>query len=214
MRKTLTFCLFSLFAQAHTDSCKDIKLFNQDQLDVIEYAYNYGNKYGLGYTMAAIAWQESCAGRYRINFADPSAGIYHAYLPNVIKRHYKKQDTPFRRNVVAEELISNRTFASKIALEELLYWRKIRKNDWKAIIKSYNKGFSWENNPNKDKQAEAYYQGIAHKVKVLQGFFAKPRPPKPSTPKPTPQPKPATPHKPTHKPPHKSTPNIRLLNEH
>lgn len=121
--------------------------------------------------MAAIAWKESCAGLYRINFSDPSAGIYHAHLPGVIKRHYQKQDTPFRRNTIAEKLIRDPEFASKIALEELLYWRKVRKNNWKEIIKSYNKGFSWEKSKGRNKMAEAYYEDITLKVEELTKFF-------------------------------------------
>lgn len=123
--------------------------------------------------MAAIAWKESCAGLYRINFDDPSAGIYHAHLPGVIKRHYKTKNTAFRRNVVAEKLIRDTEFASKIALEELLYWQKIHKDNWKNIIKSYNKGFSWQKSKGRNQLAEAYYEDISKRVKVLEDYFAK-----------------------------------------
>ena len=30
------------------------------------------------------------------------------------------------------------------ALEELSYWHKVRRGNWYEVIKSYNKGFSWE----------------------------------------------------------------------
>lgn len=123
--------------------------------------------------MAAIAWKESCAGLYRINFDDPSAGIYHAHLPGVIKRHYKAKNTSFRRNVVAEKLIRDPEFASKIALEELLYWKKIHKDHWKNIIKSYNKGFSWQKSKARNKLAEAYYEDISKRVKILEDYFSK-----------------------------------------
>lgn len=155
------------------DPCVNIDKFDKDQLQTIRYAYHYGKKHDLGYTMAAIAWKESCAGLYRINFDDPSAGIYHAYLPNVIKRHYKKHNTSFRRNAVAERLIRDPEFASQIALEELLYWKKIRKGNWKEMIKSYNKGFSWEKNRSRNKMAESYYEDISKKVQILQNYFEK-----------------------------------------
>lgn len=177
MRKILLFfCVLTLclHLQANTnDPCINIEKFDENQLQTIRYAYHYGKKYNLGYTMAAIAWKESCAGLYRINFDDPSAGIYHAYLPNVIKRHYKKRNTSFRRNAVAERLIRDPEFASQIALEELLYWKKIRKNNWKEMIKSYNKGFSWEKNKTKNKIAEHYYEDISQKVQILQSYFEK-----------------------------------------
>lgn len=167
--RILIFLSFFLYA----DSCKDITLFDQSQINTIHYAYHYGKKHDLGYTMAAIAWKESCAGLYRINFDDPSAGIYHAHLPGVIKRHYKAKNTSFKRNVVAERLIRDMEFASQIALEELLYWKKIRNNDWKTIIKSYNKGFSWEKSKGRNQLAEAYYQDISQKVKILKEYFSK-----------------------------------------
>lgn len=177
----LTLLVFYCFAKTSSDSCKNIKYLDESQTQIIHYAFNYGKKYDLGHTMAAIAWKESCAGLYRINFDDPSAGIYHAHLPGVIKRYYNAKDTPFRRNVVAEKLIRDQEFASKIALEELLFWKKIHKGHWKNIVKSYNKGFSWKKNEEKNKLAEAYYEDIAHRTLILQDYFAK----NPSLPNPT-----------------------------
>ncbi|RDU68823.1 hypothetical protein CQA62_05400 [Helicobacter cholecystus] len=177
MKKILLFscilCGFLVLYANTDDPCINIQKFDKDQLQTIRYAYHYGKNHDLGYTMAAIAWKESCAGLYRINFDDPSAGIYHAYLPNVIKRHYKKQNTSFRRNMVAERLIRDLEFASQIALEELLYWKKIRKNNWKAMIKSYNKGFSWEKNRTRNQMAQNYYEDIAKKIEILQNYFEK-----------------------------------------
>lgn len=177
MRKILAFfylvCAMNLLQANADDPCLNIQKFDKDQIQTIRYAYHYGKKHDLGYTMAAIAWKESCAGLYRINFDDPSAGIYHAYLPNVIKRHYKKRNTSFRRNAVAERLIRDPEFASQIALEELLYWKKIRKNNWKEMIKSYNKGFSWEKNKTRNKMAESYYEDISKKIQILQNYFEK-----------------------------------------
>ena len=62
------------------NKCIKIDTFNNNQLEIIAYAYNYGKKYDLGITLAAIAWHESCAGEFRMNFSDPSAGIYHCLL--------------------------------------------------------------------------------------------------------------------------------------
>lgn len=60
--------------------------FSPKQKAVLLKAYEYGAPHDLGYTLAAIAWKESCAGEYRMNFQDPSAGIYHAHLPGLIKK--------------------------------------------------------------------------------------------------------------------------------
>lgn len=173
MRRFLALIVLCCFMHANSDSCKNIEHFSKSQIQTIHYAYHYGKKHNFGFTMAAIAWKESCAGLYRINFDDPSAGIYHAHLPGVIKRHYKTKNTAFRRNVVAEKLIRDTEFASKIALEELLYWRKIHKDNWKNIIKSYNKGFSWQKSKGRNRLAEAYYEDISKRVKILEDYFSK-----------------------------------------
>lgn len=147
--------------------------FNNRQKQIILYAYNYGAKKGLGYTMAAIAWQESCAGEYMVNFSDPSAGVYHAHIPGVIKKYSTYKDSSFLRNLVGELLMRDIEFASKVALENLLFWQKNRRGNYKKIIKSYNKGFSWEKNKTNDRLAESYYQDIRLKVLKLKNYIPK-----------------------------------------
>lgn len=150
--------------------CVEPKNFNKNQKQVILKAFRYGAKSGFGYTMAAIAWKESCAGEYRVNFADPSAGIYHAHIPGIIKKH-KQKDTNFMRNMVGELLMRDDEFASQSALEELTYWHKVRKGNWYEVIKSYNKGFSWEKDRERDKMAQEYFEDIAKRVKALQTYI-------------------------------------------
>ncbi|WP_238700323.1 hypothetical protein [Helicobacter jaachi] len=152
--------------------CVQPKDFNKNQKQVILKAFKYGAKSGFGYTMAAIAWKESCAGEYRINFADPSAGIYHAHIPGILKKH-KQTDSNFMRNMVGELLIRDDDFASFTALEELTYWYKVRKGNWYEVIKSYNKGFSWEKDKERDKMAIAYFEDISRRVKDLQAYMPK-----------------------------------------
>ena len=148
--------------------CVQPKDFNRNQKQVILKAFKYGAKSGFGYTMAAIAWKESCAGEYRVNFADPSAGIYHAHIPGLLKKH-KQKDTNFMRNMVGELLMRDDDFASATALEELNYWHRVRKGNWYEVIKSYNKGFSWE----KDKERDKIAQEVQKRVKILQTYIPK-----------------------------------------
>lgn len=152
--------------------CVEPKKFNKNQKQVILKAFQYGAKGGFGYTMAAIAWKESCAGEYRVNFADPSAGIYHAHIPGIIKKH-KQKDSVFMRNMIGELLMRDDEFASQSAFEELSYWHKVRKGNWYEVIKSYNKGFSWEKDRERDKMAQAYFEDVARKVKELQSYIPK-----------------------------------------
>lgn len=153
------------------NSCVPLKDFSDSQKEVLLKSYLAGEKFGYGYTLAAIAWKESCAGEYKMNFQDPSAGNFHAYIPGVIKRYPSLKQNGFTQNMVGALLVENDEFAAKIAISELQFWDKTHKGNWKNIIKSYNKGYSWQKNENSNVQAEKYYSDVAQRVKQLQGYF-------------------------------------------
>ncbi|UOR39695.1 hypothetical protein MPG46_02445 [Helicobacter pylori] len=148
-------------------NCDNIKDFNAKQKEVLKAAYQFGSKENLGYEMAGIAWKESCAGVYKINFSDPSAGVYHSYIPSVLKS-YGHNDSPFLRNVMGELLIKNDAFASEVALKELLYWKTRYHDNLKNMIKSYNKGSRWEKNEKSNADAEKYYEEIQDRIRRLK----------------------------------------------
>ncbi|WP_101004061.1 hypothetical protein [Helicobacter pylori] len=148
-------------------NCDNLKDFNARQKEVLKAAYQFGSKENLGYEMAGIAWKESCAGVYKINFSDPSAGVYHSYIPSVLKS-YGHNDSPFLRNVMGELLIKDDTFASEVALKELLYWKTRYHDNLKDMIKSYNKGSRWEKNEKSNAEAEKYYEEIQDRIRRLK----------------------------------------------
>ncbi|WRG39173.1 hypothetical protein FNE05_04765 [Helicobacter pylori] len=148
-------------------NCDNIKDFNAKQKEVLKAAYQFGSKENLGYEMASIAWKESCAGVYKINFSDPSAGVYHSYIPSVLKS-YGHNDSPFLRNVMGELLIKDDAFASEVALKELLYWKTRYHDNLKDMIKSYNKGSRWEKNEKSNADAEKYYEEIQDRIRRLK----------------------------------------------
>ncbi|WQZ49720.1 hypothetical protein E5P86_04625 [Helicobacter pylori] len=148
-------------------NCDSIKDFNAKQKEVLKAAYQFGSKENLGYEMAGIAWKESCAGVYKINFSDPSAGVYHSYIPSVLKS-YGHNDSPFLRNVMGELLIKNDAFASEVALKELLYWKTRYHDNLKNMIKSYNKGSRWERSEKSNAEAEKYYEEIQDRIRRLK----------------------------------------------
>ncbi|WP_231175869.1 hypothetical protein [Helicobacter pylori] len=148
-------------------NCDNLKDFNAKQKEVLKAAYQFGSKENLGYEMAGIAWKESCAGVYKINFSDPSAGVYHSYIPSVLKS-YGHNDSPFLRNVMGELLIKNDSFASEVALKELLYWKTRYHDNLKDMIKSYNKGSRWEKNEKSNADAEKYYEDIQDRIRRLK----------------------------------------------
>ncbi|GAA7576126.1 hypothetical protein ckin37_08340 [Helicobacter pylori] len=148
-------------------NCDNLKDFNAKQKEVLKFAYQFGSKENLGYEMAGIAWKESCAGVYKINFSDPSAGVYHSYIPSVLKS-YGHNDSPFLRNVMGELLIKDDAFASEVALKELLYWKTRYHDNIKDMIKSYNKGSRWEKNEKSNADAEKYYEEIQDRIRRLK----------------------------------------------
>ncbi|KHL83417.1 hypothetical protein [Helicobacter pylori] len=148
-------------------NCDNLKDFNAKQKEVLKAAYQFGSKENLGYEMAGIAWKESCAGVYKINFSDPSAGVYHSYIPSVLKS-YGHNDSPFLRNVMGELLIKDDAFASEVALKELIYWKTRYHDNLKDMIKSYNKGSRWEKNEKSNADAEKYYEEIQDKIRRLK----------------------------------------------
>ncbi|GHR10641.1 hypothetical protein [Helicobacter pylori] len=148
-------------------NCDSIKDFNAKQKEVLKAAYQFGSKENLGYEMAGIAWKESCAGVYKINFSDPSAGVYHSYIPSVLKS-YGHNDSPFLRNVMGELLIRNDALASEVALKELLYWKTRYHDNLKNMIKSYNKGSRWERSEKSNADAEKYYEDIQDRIRRLK----------------------------------------------
>ncbi|WRA86022.1 hypothetical protein FE338_04500 [Helicobacter pylori] len=148
-------------------NCDNLKDFNAKQKEVLKAAYQFGSKENLGYEMAGIAWKESCAGVYKINFSDPNAGVYHSYIPSVLKS-YGHNDSPFLRNVMGELLIKDDAFASEVALKELLYWKTRYHDNLKDMIKSYNKGSRWEKNEKSNADAEKYYEEIQDKIRRLK----------------------------------------------
>ncbi|WP_120912209.1 hypothetical protein [Helicobacter pylori] len=148
-------------------NCDNLKDFNAKQKEVLKAAYQFGSKENLGYEMAGIAWKESCAGVYKINFSDPSAGVYHSYIPSVLKS-YGHNDSPFLRNVMGELLIKDDAFASEVALKELLYWKTRYHDNLKDMIKSYNKSSRWERSEKSNAEAEKYYEEIQDRIRRLK----------------------------------------------
>lgn len=103
--------------------------------------YHEANPLNLGYTMAAIIWQESKGGKYLINLQDPSCGPYHNSITSVMSRH-NIVDTSFNRNRTCQMLINDWEFAFSESLSELRYWQNVRNGNWTKVWASYNGGWA------------------------------------------------------------------------
>ncbi len=125
---------------------EEYSAFNAEQHEVLQHAYDLGKPFNMGYTLAAIAWQESNAGLYVLNLQDPAAGVFQNNIESVMVRHMKKdstlKDTPFQRSYLAQQLALNMDLSASEALAELEYWKTIHgAGNWVLIWQSYNGGF-------------------------------------------------------------------------
>lgn len=174
VKKFLLAAIFCVIFAATPDPkiCPKIEDFSPMQNEILLSSYDFGRAHNLGFVLAAIAWQESCAGLFSVNFSDPSAGVFHIFIPNAL-RHENMPDTPLNRNIMGQILINDFALSKKLALNELLLWQAQHVGDEKKIIKSYNKGNSWRRDEFKNAAAENYYHEVEKKMKILREILPK-----------------------------------------
>lgn len=154
--------LISLFVtNIFATNFNEAKLSKQD-IETLKEIKKQGQKHGLSYSLMAIAIKESSLGRYLVNVDSRDYGLYQANIKTVISRH-KVKNTSWNRNRYAMRLISDFQFATKNAIAELTYWRKVHNNDWRKVWSSYNGGWKY-----KSKRAQRYSREIASIIRKLK----------------------------------------------
>jgi len=161
--------------------CGSIEVFSPKQIEYIVSSYVWGLPFGLEYILPAIAWQESCAGLYKVNMYDPSAGLYHAYLPSVMGRHKGLENSQFTQNKIAQMLINDDRFAASEAIAELLFWKNYyhQNKEWSKMtieefmLRSYNRGTSWHNSIKNKASADNYSKLSKEKIVKIISFIKK-----------------------------------------
>ena len=135
-----------------------------EQKSLLNQAYHYGSKFDLGYSLAAIAWQESFVGDrvVYLNMQDPSAGLWHKQI-NYALRYFDIKETGLEINRMAQHLIDNMDFAAALAVADVLYWLDIHDDNWPRAWASYNAGYNYNS-----KAGKAYSRQIVMKVKKLK----------------------------------------------
>ena len=155
----LTSILFS-------DSIKNMKYelehLSPAQLYIMNEIFKKAEPFDYGYTMVAIAWQESHFGKYQINLSDPSCGIFHV-MPKYISK------SKWGQSRICERLISDFDFSFTQSLEKLKYFENYHKSKghskiWSRTVQSYNAGF----NSNKGIK---YLNDIKTKIKLLKNIY-------------------------------------------
>ncbi len=137
----------------------------EQQKSILVRAYELGAPYDLGYTLAAIAWQESFVGDriVPINLQDPSAGLWHKNIYNALAEHPETPQNGLQINMMAQKLINDMEFAASIAISDLEHWKVRRNGNWMDVWASYNAGKYY-----KSDQARSYARSIYQKIKALE----------------------------------------------
>ncbi len=146
-------------------SAESITELSAPQKQLANQIYLEGNKYDLGYTMVAIAYQESHLGRYLISLNDPSCGCFSIMPSSLIKRTSLKNNS-WNQSRLCERLIKDNDFSFSAALLELKFWQNYWKSKhvtkvWSHMVSSYNGGYK----ANLDSK---YLKRIKHLVHKLQ----------------------------------------------
>ena len=136
-------------------------LSNNQKATLIRTFYN-GKSFDYGYTMAAIAWQESHFGKYLINLNDPSCGVFHV-MPKYVGN---RKNSKWTQSRICERLITDYKFSFSSALERLKYFENYWKSKgvkrvWSHTVSSYNQGFNYRKN-------SEYLKAIKEKIRFLK----------------------------------------------
>lgn len=136
--KTSLFALALISFPAHGEECPE---FNTNQYHVLQQAYDKGEPYDLGLTLAAITLVESRAGEVVINInkgGSPDLGVAQINLKTASNRI--GVEGVYKKNLLASKLITDMDFNLQLALTELLYWEE-HKDSWAHTVASYNSGW-------------------------------------------------------------------------
>jgi len=139
----------------------------EEQSNVKDLIVYNANKYDLKYTMLAIAFRESKFGKYKLNLADPSAGIFHQLLPTYCKELGLRPNF-WNQSRIAEKLINSNALALYVAINHfkrdyehfklLGYSSTI---SWRKAVMAYNAGvYNY-------KAGYKYYKEIVKIIKAL-----------------------------------------------
>lgn len=156
---------------------EELETLTPQQYAVLMYSLETGKEHNLGYTLAAIAWKESSFGKNKVNQNDGKHGSYGSHqilLTSAVGflRENKIVNVDLKdkasKDILIEYLTKDEEVSMRFALEELKYWHKRHKGNYKKMIASYNAGNAGINST----AGEKYANDVAYRVKLLQEFIS------------------------------------------
>lgn len=138
-------CIISLSASSSVYRCPKL---STSQIHVLQDSYKLGQPHDLGYTLAALAFKESTAGKYKINAISRDFGIFQGNVETICKQAGVFHNS-FLCNVEIQNVVNDIDLAAKHAIDTLTYWNNYHNNRavshlvYEKTIRSYNAGFSF-----------------------------------------------------------------------
>lgn len=150
------------FSEELCDNWYDL---SDEQRYRLTWAYNYGEKYDLGWTMASIALHESKAGLYKINTKSQDYGLFQVNLTTAkdimgISGYWNGQ-------ALITKMVVDDEFNAYLSLHVLQHFKKIR-SSWKDMVRSYNEGNKWLMDEKSRKKSLDYYEKIRKNLVMLK----------------------------------------------
>lgn len=156
--------LVPLDSKASVWSCAEFDSLSTQQRSNLIKSYHRASQEDLGYTLAAIAWKESSAGKFRVNYRSNDYGLYGINVRTV--QRLTGEDNYYRTVEVVQRLIQDDDLGADVALTTLRWNLKYHKGDWQKAIMMYNAGHKW-------RTAKSYLFDIATYVNVLKNCLTK-----------------------------------------
>lgn len=126
-------------------------------------SYMVGKSKDIGYSLAAINWQESKGGRWLYSTDHSDYGVYHVNLTWYM-RTMDIENTLYNRVEWGSKLIKNRALGESYAIGKLLGLVERFNGDYMKVWKAYN---------GSNERAAKYAKEIRAKVRFLRAAFGK-----------------------------------------
>ena len=144
MKKILITLLASLSFTVQANQCD--AWLDTNQQHVVNRAYELGVKTDMGWSLAAIAFKESSAGKFLVNEVTKDYGVFGINIKTATRRTQKLLGgvslTQEQIDGLSRHLTVDFNDGAMFAILELKFWIKVHGDDWKKVWSGYNGGYS------------------------------------------------------------------------
>jgi len=147
---------------------RQLNHLSEYQQQIMNFIAHNAKKHNLQYTMLAIAFKESQFGKYKMNLADPSCGVFHKLLP-VYAAETGLKPSKWNESRLCEQLIRSYALSYTVALNDIVnnitYFKTRGYSNnvaWRYAIQAYNAGI------NSYRYGYGYYKEIVKIIKALK----------------------------------------------